>query len=188
MKNATACFPFITDHVAFAADFRKRRSKEWYGFMIHHTGGVAQTPEGWQKLSDNIKRWLVKEDDNYLSAHFQIARDGTLHQLVDPRLYEAFHAGHSTHWCVMQRRVVSDWNKWAIGVELVGDGNKEPYSQEQYETLIELHTACIRKFPTIHPKNTLGHEEVAPDRKVDPGKFFDWEYYLKGVYESLIEV
>lgn len=186
--NTTACFPFITDAVFQTPDYRIKRSKEWRGLTIHHTGGHATDKEGWEKLGDSMKSWLTTKDSNYLSAHFQINRDGALIQICDPRFYEAFHAGRSSHWCVMQRQVVSDWNKWAIGIELLGDGNKAPFSSDQYETLIDLTVNCIRKFPTIHPKNILGHDEIAPGRKVDPGKFFDWEHYLKGVYDNLLDV
>lgn len=186
--NSPACFPLITDVVLQTPDYRKRRSKEWHGVVVHHTGGYADTPSGWKKLGDSVKRWLTTQDKHYLSAHFQINRDGALIQLCDPRFFEAFHAGKSNHWCVMQRKVARDWNRWAIGIELLGDGNKSPFSCEQYETLIDLTHVCIREFPTIHPKNILGHDEISPGRKVDPGKFFDWEYYLKGVYDGLLEV
>jgi len=171
-----------------AHDKRKRREKHWVGIIIHHTGigGRKVISEAlWARLYRNITAYLGAKDKNYVSAHYTIGRHGETTELVDPKEYEAFHAGKSTHWCGYHRRIVSDWNRSAIGIELIGDGNIHEYSEEQYEALIDLCCYLVATHDTIHPLNILGHEAISPGRKDDPGKFFDWNYLFEGIYHSV---
>ncbi len=98
-----------------------------------------------------------------VSAHFFIRRDGELIQFVscDQR---AWHAGAST-W-----RGRSRCNDFSIGVELEGSDD-HPYSDAQYERLAALSVALRRRYPL---KEMVGHADIAPDRKTDPGPAFDW--------------
>ena len=165
-----------------AADTRLRRSTTWDGIIIHHTGIPTDSPKdqsAWARFSETIAAWLTKKDENYVSAHYVINRDGSVIQLVDPMFRESFHAGVSSHWNPRTRSVVDDWNKHAIGIELVGDGNRLEYSPEQYRALADLCRDLMARFPSIHPQAILGHEQIAPGRKTDPGKLFDWGLFRR---------
>jgi AmpD protein len=101
--------------------------------------------------------------DLRVSAHFVIRRDGKLLQFVscDER---AWHAGNST-W-----RGRSNCNDYSIGVELEGlEG--ETFEPAQYDVLILLLRALGRRYRIVE---VVGHEHVAPTRKLDPGQGFDW--------------
>jgi len=104
-----------------------------------------------------------------VSAHFLIAEDGTLYRLVaDGR--RAWHAGRS-HW-----RGVEGLNASSIGIELANPGHRHGYRafpRPQMEALIELARDLLARYP-IPPRNVVGHSDVAPERKIDPGELFDW--------------
>lgn len=168
-----------------AADKRVRREKEWSGIIIHTTdvGGRKEISRSlWKQLSVNITEWLTRKDDVYVSAHYTIHRDGKVVQLVNPDTFEAFHAGVSLFWHPKKRTVVSDWNRYAIGIELIGDCNIHPLSNEQYDSLHELVRMLMRKYKTIHPQCITSHEVIAPGRKYDPGPLFDWARFYRGVF------
>ena len=169
-----------------ASDKRLRRSPVWYGIIIHHssTGNKKiSTDSMWQKLTDNILSYLIKKDENYVSAHYMIDRRGIVSQLVDPAEYEAFHAGDSSWWLPSERKFVTDINKYAVGIELIGDGNLYDYAELQYLSLIELCKMLITLHPTIHPHCIVGHEMISIGRKVDPGINFNWRRLFKGIYK-----
>lgn len=98
-----------------------------------------------------------------VSAHFLVRRDGRLRQFVscDQR---AWHAGASS-W-----RGRGNCNDWSIGIELEGlEG--QTFEAAQYATLVALLGVLVRRYP-LH--EVVGHEHVAPGRKLDPGPGFDW--------------
>lgn len=99
-----------------------------------------------------------------VSAHFLIRRDGSLIQFV-PCEQRAWHAGAS-HWLGRDR-----CNDFSIGIELEGS-DYEAFTEAQYQTLN--HTlACLEKtYPIQH---IVGHSQIAPERKTDPGPFFEWQ-------------
>src|SRR5690606_30769074 len=120
--------------------FRKRREAEWVGIVIHHTGvggRLELEPAMWEKLSTNLTEWLARKDDTYVSAHFVIGRDGKIVQVIDPDKYEAFHAGVSEWWHPWSRTRKPDWNRYSVGIELIGDGNLHEYADAQYASLIK---------------------------------------------------
>lgn len=162
-----------------ANDFRLRREKDWTGIIIHHTG--QSRPENKHALQ-NIVHWLTKKDKYYVSAHYVISYEGHTARLLDPEKYEAFHAGRSRYWHPYRRRMCNDWNRYSIGIELVGNGEVYDYSKAQYKSLIRLIKDLMKKYPTIHPLAITGHENIAPDRKVDPGQYFDWQKLFTGIY------
>ncbi|HSC00362.1 MAG TPA: N-acetylmuramoyl-L-alanine amidase [Burkholderiaceae bacterium] len=100
-----------------------------------------------------------------VSAHYLIVRDGTIVQLVDERA-RAWHAGES-RW-----GSTSDLNSASIGVELDNNG-REPYAQAQIDALLSLLADLTRRY-RIPAANILGHSDVAPQRKLDPGPLFPW--------------
>jgi N-acetylmuramoyl-L-alanine amidase len=100
-----------------------------------------------------------------VSAHYLVARDGTIYQLVDERA-RAWHAGVS-RWGGN-----TDLNSSSLGIELDNDG-EEPFADEQIAALLRL-LADLRERYRIPAANFLGHSDVAPRRKVDPGWLFPW--------------
>lgn len=98
-----------------------------------------------------------------VSAHFLIQRDGTLLQFVgvDQR---AWHAGVSEF---MGRSACNDFS---IGIELEGS-DFVPFEPAQYDTLAALTQLLLLHYPVHH---IVGHQDIAPSRKTDPGPFFDW--------------
>lgn len=104
-----------------------------------------------------------------VSAHCVIKRDGSLQQYV-PFDLRAWHAGESS----FQGR--SDCNNYSIGLELEGC-DAEPYETQQYETLADLTAALIKCYPGITLDRIVGHYDIAPTRKTDPGPHFDWRHY-----------
>lgn len=98
-----------------------------------------------------------------VSSHFLIRRDGTLIQLVSC-LDRAWHAGAS-NWHGRER-----CNDFSIGIELEGS-DFEAFEVAQYFTLNQLTTSLKTQYPI---EAVTGHSDIAPDRKTDPGPFFDW--------------
>jgi AmpD protein len=101
-----------------------------------------------------------------VSAHLLVRRDGEPVQFV-PFGLRAWHAGASS-W---QGR--SDCNDFSIGIELEGT-DEGAYDDRQYETLPRLITALCAAYPTLSSARVVGHSEIAPGRKSDPGPAFDW--------------
>ena len=99
-----------------------------------------------------------------VSAHYLIRRDGTLIQYVDPGK-RAWHAGVS-QWAGRER-----CNDFSIGVELEGSDDV-PFAEPQYDTLVALARSLEERFGEL---DLAGHSDIAPDRKTDPGPWFDWE-------------
>lgn len=107
--------------------------------------------------------------DLKVSAHAFICRDGGLVQFV-PFLQRAWHAGIS---CFGGREQCNDFS---IGVELEGHDD-EPFESVQYLRLAELTRVLMDAYPGITRDCIVGHSEIAPGRKTDPGPYFDWQYF-----------
>jgi AmpD protein len=183
-------FGGLVDLELVSSDKRPRRGNDWVGIVIHHTGLGAEIPKddwGWSKIFNNINEWLTTPDQNYASAHFHIGRSGDCAQLVDPDTHVAFHAGQSQFWHPIRRAYLTGWNEYAIGIELLGDGNKQgfSYSDPQYKKCASLCAHLMRRYPTISPLCVVGHEMVSPGRKDDPGRAFSWHYFYRLLYQSL---
>lgn len=101
-----------------------------------------------------------------VSAHVLIARDGTLTQYVSFNR-RAWHAGKS-EYCGH-----SACNDFSVGIELEGT-DELPYAPVQYGELAKLIAALRRAYPTLRDAELVGHSEIAPGRKTDPGPAFDW--------------
>ena len=105
--------------------------------------------------------------DIKVSAHFFIRRDGELIQFV-PCLKRAWHAGRS-NWRGRER-----CNDFSIGIELEGTDDVA-FTDRQYRTLGELTSALTAAYPI---QDVVGHSDISPGRKTDPGPCFDWERIL----------
>ena len=104
-----------------------------------------------------------------VSAHYVIEEDGTVHALVDEE-HRAWHAGKS-YW-----RGVTDVNSASVGIEIVNPGHEFGYRafpDEQIAALIPL-LASIKDRHGVSRGNVVGHSDIAPARKEDPGELFPW--------------
>lgn len=105
-----------------------------------------------------------------VSAHFLVCRDGRIVQFV-PCIKRAWHAGES---CWQGR---SRCNDFSLGIELEGS-DTVPFADAQYEALHYLTLALRAAYPI---RGIVGHSDIAPQRKTDPGPCFDWARYLAGL-------
>jgi N-acetylmuramoyl-L-alanine amidase len=128
--------------------------------LILHYTGMPSAAAALERLCDPAAR---------VSAHYLIDEDGAVIALV-PEAARAWHAG------------VSAWqgepglNDRSIGIELVNPGHEWGYRafpEPQYRACIALCRAIVGRWP-IPPRRVLGHSDVAPERKEDPGELFDW--------------
>jgi N-acetylmuramoyl-L-alanine amidase len=128
--------------------------------VLHYTG--METAEcALERLCD---------PDAEVSAHYLIDEDGTVTRLV-PEDKRAWHAGRS-YW-----RGITDVNSASIGIELVNPGHEfgyRPFTDAQMSSLCPLLADIVRRHG-IDPCDVVGHSDIAPARKQDPGELFDWE-------------
>ena len=106
-----------------------------------------------------------------VSAHALIRRDGEIVQYV-PFGERAWHAGKSEYGCR------SACNDFSIGVELEGTDDT-PYTDAQYEQLVALTAALLATYSSMSADAIVGHCDIAPGRKTDPGPSFDWARFRK---------
>jgi N-acetylmuramoyl-L-alanine amidase len=143
---------------------QKRKANQIKFIILHYTG--------MKKEIEAIKR--LTDIESKLSSHYLIKNNGEIVIMV-PDVYEAWHAG------------VSSWknykflNKNSIGIEICNPGhdhNYKKFSKKQIQSLKKLIKFLIKKYK-INSKNILGHSDIAPTRKKDPGEKFPWEYLSK---------
>jgi len=108
-----------------------------------------------------------------VASHLLIRRTGEITQFV-PFHQRAWHAGES---CFGDRQGCNDF---AIGVELEG-ADDIPYEDVQYAKLLEISQILLQTYTDIKPENIVGHSDIAPGRKTDPGPAFDWNRYRTGL-------
>ena len=138
-----------------------KRSKKLIKFIIIHYTGMKSQSGALERLCDSSSK---------VSAHYFIKDNGKLVNLV-PDLYEAWHAGKSS-W-----KNFKSLNKYSIGIEINNPGHDHGYSKfkkKQISTLKKLLKSLINKYK-IRNQNILGHSDVSPDRKKDPGEKFPWK-------------
>lgn len=123
---------------------------------------------------DISKNEYFKEiSDLKVSSHLYIKRSGQIIQFV-PFDKRAWHAGISNY------KGKEDCNDFSIGIELEGCDD-DVYEEEQYNSLIQVTKALIEEYDLISKKRIAGHSDIAPQRKTDPGKYFEWNRYLDNV-------
>lgn len=126
--------------------------------VLHYTAG--KTAEG------SLRTLRTANSNGPVSAHYLLGKDGTLYQLVDERK-RAWHAGDG-RW-----GTITDLNSASIGIEIDNDGYS-PYPDVQIEKLIVLLDDVTRRLG-IPRQQVIGHEDMAPGRKIDPGPLFPWK-------------
>jgi len=107
-----------------------------------------------------------------VSAHFVVGRDGNITQFV-PIKKRAWHAGKST-W---QNK--EDCNNYSIGIEIIGD-ERQPFTRKQYTETARLCRTLMQNYP-IDKKRIVGHQDIAPTRKWDPGKQWGWSHFRRSL-------
>ena len=154
-------------------DTKKRKKKEIKFIIFHYTG--------MKKEIDAINR--LTNQKSKVSSHYLIKKNGEILTLV-PDLYVSWHAGVSS-W-----KNYKSLNRHSIGVEITNPGHEfkyQRYTQKQISSILKLSKFLIKKYK-IKPKFILGHSDISPDRKKDPGEKFPWYYLSKrkiGVWHSL---
>lgn len=130
--------------------------------VLHYTG-MPGAAEALARLTDpNAK----------VSSHYLIDEDGAAYRLVEEGR-RAWHAGVGC-W-----RDVTDVNSASIGIEIVNPGHEfgyRPFPLAQMQAVAVLCRALLARHPAIAPRNVVGHSDVAPLRKQDPGELFDWRW------------
>ena len=117
-------------------------------------------------LDKNAHPVFAEIADLRVSSHLLIRRTGEIVQYV-PFLKRAWHAGLSN----FQGR--ERCNDFSIGIELEGIDDV-PYTDEQYEQLGQVVKILQQAWPNLTPERIVGHSDIAPERKTDPGPAFDW--------------
>ena len=118
------------------------------------------------KLDFDSHEYFKEIQDLKVSSHFLIDREGQITQFVS--VYKrAWHAGKSNF------ENEDNCNDFSIGIEMIGSDNSI-FENKQYASLKKLIKSLKKVFPKILEDNIVGHSDIAPGRKTDPGPFFDW--------------
>jgi len=120
------------------------------------------------RLECTVHPYFEEIEGMRVSSHILIRRDGELVQYV-AFTRRAWHAGQS---CFQGREACNDF---AIGIELEGQDDT-PYADIQYRRLADLIRLLRQRFPAIGDDAIVGHSDIAPGRKTDPGPAFDWNH------------
>ena len=142
----------------------KRQKKNIKYIIIHYTG-MKNELSALNRLTDYKSK---------VSAHYFIKKNGKIINLV-PDLYEAWHAGKS-NW-----KNIQSLNRYSIGVEIQNSGHKnlyEKFSNKQINSVKKLLRFLSKRY-RVNCKNILGHSDIAPNRKKDPGEKFPWKELAK---------
>ncbi|PPR43942.1 MAG: N-acetylmuramoyl-L-alanine amidase AmiD [Alphaproteobacteria bacterium MarineAlpha5_Bin8] len=148
-----------------SSNFNKRKSGSSIKYIIIHYTAIEDYFEAIQHLCSK---------DNKVSCHFLINKKGAIYYLVNTK-NRAWHAGQS-YW-----NKDTDINSESIGIEMVNSGHHilfESYNLNQIKALIKLLQYLVNKYK-IDPINILGHSDIAPYRKIDPGQKFPWKKISK---------
>ena len=154
-------------------DPKKRKIKE-IKFIIYHYTGMKKEIDALNRLTSEKSK---------VSSHYFIKNNGKILTLV-PDLYIAWHSGVSS-W-----KKYNSINKYSIGIEISNPGHGIKYTKfnkKQVSSILRLSKFLIKKYK-IKSKFILGHSDVSPDRKIDPGEKFPWEYLSKrnvGIWHDL---
>ena len=146
-------------HKFKSPNFNERKSPKILFIVIHYTA--------LKSITKSISYLCSKK--NKVSCHYLISKKGEIYSLVSEKK-RAWHAGYS-YW-----NGISDINSSSIGIELdyIPSLNKNKFNSRLTNSLILLLNKITKKHK-IKPENILGHSDIAPYRKIDPGKYFPWK-------------
>lgn len=143
-------------------NFNMRAANISLAYVVLHYTDMLDAPSALDRLCD---------PEAEVSAHYVIDRDGSVYHLVDER-YRAWHAGRS-FW-----RGVRDMNSASVGIELCNPGHSNgylPFPPAQISALKKLLREIIARHDLAARTCLLGHSDIAPARKEDPGHLFPWQ-------------
>jgi len=123
------------------------------------------------QLNPNEHPYFKEISGLKVSSHLLVRRDGEVVQYV-PFQKRAWHAGVS---CYDKRDCCNDFS---IGIEMEGE-DATPYTDIQYQVLAKVIKNLIKAYPDLNEKMIVGHSDIAPGRKTDPGTAFDWGFLNK---------
>ena len=153
----------IKTTINYSSNFdSKKRELAKIRFIVFHYTGMKKESEAISRLT-NIQ--------SKVSCHYLIKKNGEIIRMV-PESYIAWHAGKSS-W-----KNYRSLNKNSIGIEITNPGHEFKYKKfttKQISSLLKLSRLLIKKYK-INLKNILGHSDIAPKRKKDPGEKFPWQY------------
>ncbi len=156
-------------------NFDERPAGQDVDILLMHYTGMKSGPEALERMRDPAAK---------VSAHYMVEEDGRVFQLVD-EAKRAWHAGVSS-WAGE-----SNINARSIGIEIVNPGHEfgyRPFPIKQMAAVADLSLGILSRHP-IPPERVLGHSDVAPQRKQDPGELFDWKGLAEqGVGRFILEV
>ena len=154
--------------------YLKKREKNKIKYLVFHYTGIKDDKFAIKKLTSF---------NSNVSCHYFITKSGELIRMV-PDLYVAWHAGKSS-W-----KKEKSLNYSSIGIEISNPGHEHGYKKftnDQIKCLIKISKFLIKKYK-INKKNILGHSDIAPLRKLDPGEKFPWKNLAKekiGVWHKI---
>ncbi len=154
----------ITNNYSPNFNTNKRQKKNIKYIIIHYTG-MKNELSALNKLTDHKSK---------VSAHYFIKKNGKILNLV-PDLYEAWHAGKS-NW-----KNIQSLNRYSIGIEIQNSGHEnfyEKFSNKQINSVKKLLRFLTKKY-RVNCRNILGHSDISPNRKKDPGEKFPWKELAK---------
>jgi N-acetylmuramoyl-L-alanine amidase len=131
-------------------------------FLVLHYTGMTSAAAAVARLCDPAAK---------VSSHYVVDEDGTVYALVEEQ-HRAWHAGVS-FW-----RGASGLNDRSIGIEIVNPGHEwgyRPFPEAQMAAVLDLCAGSLARHP-IPARNVVGHSDIAPDRKQDPGELFPWAW------------
>ena len=143
----------------------KKRNKKYIKYILFHYTGMK---------SENSAINRLTKIQSEVSSHYLIKNNGKIISLV-PDSYTAWHAGASS-W-----KKIKGLNKYSIGIEISNPGHKHGYknfSKKQISSVLKLSKFLIKKYK-IKSQNILGHSDISPYRKKDPGEKFPWRLLSK---------
>ncbi|MCG6884241.1 MAG: N-acetylmuramoyl-L-alanine amidase [Silicimonas sp.] len=140
-----------------SSSFGERRRGLAVSLIVLHYTGMSDAEAALTRLCNT-------EDE--VSAHYLVAKDGTLYRMVDEK-HRAWHAGEGS-WAGHD-----DINSRSIGIELDNDGASR-FAEPQMAALEELLADLLERHD-LPAKSVIAHSDMAPDRKSDPGPYFDWQ-------------
>jgi len=165
----------INTRIIYSPNFDlKKRKKNNIRFLVFHYTGMKSDNEAIKRLT---------QIQSEVGTHYYIKKYGEIIKMV-PELYTAWHAG------ISQWGKYKSINKYSIGIEISNPGHQFGYvnfSKKQINNLIKLTKILIKKYK-IKKNCLLGHSDIAPDRKLDPGEKFPWKILFNnkiGIWHNL---
>ena len=162
-------------------NYNERPYNSKISLLVLHAISLPPSVYGKNYVEDFFMNKLNASDHDYfdqikdlkVSSHLYIKRNGKMIQFV-PLNKRAWHAGESSY------KGIEDCNDYSIGIELEGSDN-DYFSDEQYKMLIKTTKSIIKNYSEIDKDKIVGHSDIAPGRKTDPGNKFEWNRYFKAL-------